>query len=269
MHSVSIDTRWVADTGSLLRGLAPLCVNSSGRPSPPRVLPESFGGWTVAPMARYVDTSIRAAAWLEIHILKIPSTSKPGSPDDVLVRAMADGEADAMAQLYDRWSASLFGLALRITREKADAEEVVVDAFAQAWRDAGRFEPGRGSVGAWLATIARSRALDLVRASGRRHRLTDTAAATSGDTAIAMGSHFSSPSAHVEDDERSRKVRQALDELPAPQRMALEMAYFGGLSQSEIASELSEPLGTVKTRVRLGLRKLRELLEPYGPVGAV
>lgn len=211
--------------------------------------------------SRRVPTTRRAAIQTTVR-----DTER--ATDDVLVRAMARGDADAMARLYDRWSAPLFGLALRITREKADAEEVVVDAFAQAWRDAGRFEAGRGSVGAWLAMIARSRALDLVRSSTRRNRLNDSASVESSDAPVAMGSRFPSPSAHVEDDERARKVREALDALPATQRATLELAYFEGLSQSEIADRLAEPLGTVKTRVRLGLRRLRELLAPLGPLEA-
>lgn len=245
-----------------------LCVPIRRRPSPERIPRRHPAGWTAHPLVRYVDSVPRAAGRTEIAILSTAQNLKQTTPDDLLVRAMAAGESDAMGQLYDRWSSSIFGLALRITREKADAEEVVVDAFAQAWRDAKRFEPGRGSVGAWLATIARSRALDLVRATGRRNRLTDTTAASSVDASIAMGSPTPSPSAHVEDDERARKVRAALDDLPAPQRTVIELAYFGGLSQSEIAERLSEPLGTVKTRVRLGLHKLREQLAVLGPLGA-
>lgn len=250
------------------RANQPLCAAVRRRPSPTWTPRRHPAGWATAPLARYVDKLSRANARTETHILSTAQNLKQTTSDDVLVRAMAAGEPDAMGHLYDRWSSSIFGLALRITRERADAEEVVVDAFAQAWRDAKRFEPGRGSVGAWLATIARSRALDLVRATGRRNRLADTAAASSVDASIAMGSPSPSPSAHVEDDERARKVRAALDQLPAPQRAALELAYFGGLSQSEIAERLSEPLGTVKTRVRLGLHKLREQLAALGPLGA-
>lgn len=169
-----------------------------------------------------------------------------------------------MSALYDRYAASLLGLALRITREQADAEEVVVDTFAQAWRDAARFEIGRGSVAAWLATIARSRALDVIRSRTRRGRLADAAEAEGGD-APAMGSGYASPVANVLADERARRIRDALMELPDSQRTAIDLAYFEGLSQSEIAERLGEPLGTVKTRVRLGLRKMRELLTALGP----
>lgn len=239
----------------------------SALPSPASVLCGGAERWPVASGARYLERprQARSTGWRA----PIQSTATTNASSDIsLVRAMAEGDAGAMASLYDRWSAPLFGLALRITREKADAEEVLVECFAQAWRDASRFQADRGSVGAWLATIARSRALDLLRATGRRRRLVDTAHATSADETVGMGARFAPPSAQVEDDERSRHVRNALDALPAAQRTALELAYFEGLSQSEIADRLAEPLGTVKTRVRLGLRKLRELLAPFGPLEA-
>jgi len=172
-----------------------------------------------------------------------------------------------MSTLYDRYAPGVLGLALRITREQADAEDVVVDTFAQVWRDAARFEMGRGSIGAWVATIARSRALDLVRSRGRRRNLDDAAEAESTTAPPAMGTATPSPMATLLADERSRRVMAALETLPPPQRAALELAYFEGLSQSEISERLREPLGTVKTRVRLGLRRLKELLAPLGPGG--
>lgn len=188
-------------------------------------------------------------------------------PDDsALVLGMTTGDASAMSALYDRYAPGLLGLALRITREQADAEEVVVDTFAQAWREAARFEVGRGSVAAWLVTIARSRALDLLRARSRRGRLDDAAEAEVA-APVAMGSGFVSPIASVLADERARKIQDALLVLPDAQRTAIELAYFEGLSQSEIAERLHEPLGTVKTRLRLGLRKMRELVAALGPGG--
>lgn len=173
------------------------------------------------------------------------------------------GDGTAMSQLYDRYGAAVLGLAMRITHERADAEDVVVDTFAQVWRDARRFESHRGSVASWLATIARSRALDLLRSRGRRNRLDD--AASSGFTNPGMGAPPPSPMAATLADERSRRVEAALATLPDAQRTALELAYFDGLSQSEIAERIDAPLGTVKTRMRLGLRRLRELLKPLSP----
>ena len=178
---------------------------------------------------------------------------------------MMRGEQLAMSTLYDRYAPAVLGLALRITRERADAEDVVVDTFAQVWREASHFQQQRGSVGAWVATIARSRSLDLLRSRGRRHRLDDAATAEGAVAPPAMGSPMPSPMGAVLADERSRRVQGALATLPPAQRSALELAYFEGLSQSEIANRLGEPLGTVKTRTRLGLRRLRELLAPLGP----
>lgn len=189
--------------------------------------------------------------------------SQPSPADGELVARAAQGEERAIGTLYDRYGPVLYAVAYRIVGERADAEEVVVEAFAQAWRDAPRFEAGRGSVAGWLTMIARSRALDLVRARGRRDRITASAAAERPDAPLAMGRVGPDPGGALDHDERRRQVRQALETLSPPQRQAIELAYFEGLSQSEIAERLQEPLGTVKTRVRLGMQKLRECLRPF------
>jgi RNA polymerase sigma-70 factor (ECF subfamily) len=182
----------------------------------------------------------------------------PAADRDLVERAAA-GDERAMTELFDRYGTLVYTVAYRIVGQRADAEEVVVEAFAQAWREAARFEAGRGSVAAWLTTIARSRALDLVRARGRRERLAAGAAALD-----AEGEEDKAGAGdRVEEDERRRLVRQALQNLSLPQRQAIELAFFEGLSQSEIAERLNEPLGTVKTRVRLGMQKLRQSLRPY------
>jgi RNA polymerase sigma-70 factor (ECF subfamily) len=176
---------------------------------------------------------------------------------------MATGEDAALGDLYDRYGKMLYAVALAIVREPADAEEVVVDAFGQAWRSAGTFDASRGSVGAWLATIVRSRALDTVRARGRRARVHERAALLSEDgVATPVATAGSDPSRAVERGEARRLVTQALAALPEPQRAAIELAYFEGLSQSEIAERLAQPLGTIKTRIRTGMEKLRALLGP-------
>jgi RNA polymerase sigma-70 factor (ECF subfamily) len=184
------------------------------------------------------------------------------SDTDLIGRA-AGGDERAMADLYDRYGQVLYAVSYRIVGQRADAEEVVLDAFAQAWRDAARFEGGRGSVAGWLTTIARSRALDLVRARGRRDRITATAAAERPESPPAMGGWRADPSSGVEHSERRAQVQRALETLSPPQRRAIELAFFDGLSQSEIAELLQEPLGTIKTRVRLGMQKLRETLRPF------
>jgi RNA polymerase sigma-70 factor (ECF subfamily) len=192
------------------------------------------------------------------------AASRPApTGDGELVARAAAGDERAIGQLYDRYGAVLYAVAYRISRQRADAEEVVLEAFAQAWREAPRFEAGRGSVAGWLTTIARSRALDLVRARSRRDRITATAAADRPGVSPAMGDFRPDPGGALDNDERQRQVRQALDTLSAPQRQAIELAYFEGLSQSEIAERLQEPLGTVKTRVRLGMQTLRDCLRPF------
>ena len=187
----------------------------------------------------------------------------PGADDAELVAQAARGDERAVGRLYDRYGAVLYAVAYRIVGQRADAEEVVLEAFAQAWREAPRFEAGRGSVAGWLTIIARSRALDLVRARSRRERVTASAAADRPETSPAMSEFRPDPAGALDHDERRRQVQHALTLLSPPQRQAIELAYFEGLSQSEIAERLQEPLGTVKTRVRLGMQKLRECLRPF------
>lgn len=175
----------------------------------------------------------------------------------------AQGDERALGKLYDRYSGPLYSVAYRIAGERADAEEIVLETFSQAWREAGRFRSEKGSVVAWLTIICRSRALDLVRARGRRTRLVDSAAAADRNQAPAMGGGGASPADLVAHDERARRVAEALATLSPPQRQAIELAYYEGLSQSEIAEQLEEPLGTIKTRVRLAMQKLRDALRSY------
>jgi RNA polymerase sigma-70 factor, ECF subfamily len=195
----------------------------------------------------------------------MPDAAPPPSSaaDGELVARAAQGDEGALGQLYDRYGAVLYAVAYRIAGQRADAEEIVLEAFAQAWREAPGFEAGRGSVAGWLTMIARSRALDLVRARSRRERITASAAADRLGVSPAMGEFRADPGGALDHDERRRQVRQALESLSPPQRQAIELAYFEGLSQSEIAERLQEPLGTVKTRVRLGMQKLRECLRPF------
>jgi len=188
---------------------------------------------------------------------------RPAAPDRALVERMAAGDERALGTLYDRHGAAAYALALAVVRERADAEEVVADAFGQAWRTAGQFDPGRGSVAAWLATITRTRGLDLVRARGRRGRTLTRAAQESSDgLAAPLAGAGEAPDRDLERAEARRLVAWSLAELPEPQRRVIELAYFGGLTQTEIAAELQQPLGTVKTRMRAGMEKLRGSLAP-------
>jgi RNA polymerase sigma-70 factor (ECF subfamily) len=191
------------------------------------------------------------------------------TPDSALVAQAAGGDERALGELYDRFGGMAFSLACAIVGEHADAEEVVADAFAQVWRSASAFDPARGSVAAWVATIVRTRALDLVRSRKRRARVLEEAAVVTdeGET-LVLAPTLEPPDRGAEVTETSAIVRKSLAELPAPQRRVIELAYFGGLSQSEIAAQLSEPLGTVKTRMRAGMEKLRQALRPVLEAGA-
>lgn len=193
---------------------------------------------------------------------------KPAPPsarlaDHDLVARAARGDEQAIGTLYDRYGGVLYAVAYRIVGQRADAEDVVIEAFAQAWREAIRFEAARGSVAGWLTMIARSRALDAVRARSRRDRITASAAADQPQSSPAMGAWRADPSDSYDYAERRQQVQAALQTLSSPQRQAIELAFFEGLSQSEIAERLQEPLGTIKTRVRLGMQKLRDSLRPF------
>ncbi|HXH41368.1 MAG TPA: sigma-70 family RNA polymerase sigma factor [Thermoanaerobaculia bacterium] len=178
-----------------------------------------------------------------------------------LLPAVAHGDLAAFEQLYDRHSSTLYALLLRILANPDDAQEVLQETFVKAWMNAKMFDSVRGSDVAWLISIARSRGIDRLRS--RRIR---------GDREDEAGREVSSSFGFVEkrtgaDDaiqsEERRAVRSALAELPDSQRIALALAYFEGLSQSEIAEKLGEPLGTIKTRMQLGMKKLRESLKAF------
>jgi RNA polymerase sigma-70 factor (ECF subfamily) len=188
------------------------------------------------------------------------------SNDDIgLIAAMARGDERAAAQLYDKYSAPLFALAVRIVGESADAEDVVLDTFTQAWNSSPRYEAGRGSVLGWLITIARTRALDLVRGRGRRSKAVDTASRSMGDEPVGVAGHTVSAADSVELAERATAVNSALNVLSGSQRSCIELAFYEGLTHSEIAERLGEPLGTIKTRIRLGMQKLRDVLQDLPP----
>jgi RNA polymerase sigma-70 factor (ECF subfamily) len=174
--------------------------------------------------------------------------------DNELLNAVARGDEQALAGIYDRYRLILFGLILRILHDRQEAEEVLQETFLQVWRRAGDFDEARGRPFTWLVTIARSRALDRLRVLGSRARLADEVEAHSS------GAEVGDAAADAVKSEQATIVRQALAELPEEQRRALFLAYFEGLTQSEISTRLGEPLGTVKTRMRSGLMKLRELL---------
>jgi RNA polymerase sigma-70 factor (ECF subfamily) len=176
-------------------------------------------------------------------------------PDADLLRAVARGDEESLAAIYDRYRTILFGLLFRILGNRAEAEDVLQEVFVQVWQRARDFDENRGKAFTWLVTLARSRAIDRLRSLGSRSRTIEAATKESAD---AVGDA-------IEDainNERGEVVRAALKELPEEQRAALLMAYFDGFSQSEIAERTNTPLGTVKTRMRTGMTKLREVLAP-------
>ncbi len=174
--------------------------------------------------------------------------------DEALVALVARGDEGALAELYDRVSRIAYGLALRVLRDERHAEDAVQEAFLQVWRSAATFRAERAKASTWILTLVHRRAVDLVRREERRQTdpmLDDDAAgASTEDTEEAAWLRF----------ERER-VQAALKQLPDVQREALELAYYGGFSQSELAERLGVPLGTIKSRMFAGLSRLRDLLD--------
>ena len=194
-------------------------------------------------------------------------TTGPGPEDDgsALIAALAAGDERAAGRLYDRYAPMLMAVAFRITRSRADAEEVVLETLEQAWRQAQRYEQSRGSLGAWLAVIARSRAFDRVRTDQRRARRVVSVEEQPGGAFPDAIDESASSMDVAEASEARVLVARALGALPAAQREAVELAFYDGLSHSEVAERLGEPLGTIKTRIRMGMRKLRDMLQPLSP----
>lgn len=175
-----------------------------------------------------------------------------------LIARTAQGDQAAFAVLYDRTSPQVYGLVLRILGNREAAEEVTLDVYTQIWRQACAYDETRGTPGGWVMTLARTRAIDRYRAGA-----TERGRFASLDAVELFASTGDTPEEDVAGQERRRYVQRALALLTVEQRQAIALAYFGGLSQSEIADQLKLPLGTVKTRMRLGMIKLREALAPY------
>jgi RNA polymerase sigma-70 factor, ECF subfamily len=178
--------------------------------------------------------------------------------DADLLRRMAAGDEAALGALYDRWAPLVHSVVLRVVGDADDAEELVEETFWQAWRQAGRYDASRGGISGWLVVIARSRALDRVRLRGWQRA--GAASGLDGAAAAEPVVDVAGPLDAAAQDETRRLVRAALEKLPVEQRETVEMAYFRGMSQTEIAAATGQPLGTVKTRARLALQKLREAL---------
>jgi RNA polymerase sigma-70 factor (ECF subfamily) len=172
-----------------------------------------------------------------------------------LIHRIAQGDQQALAPLYDETSRFVYALALRILQDIGLAEEATMDVYLQIWRQARSYEPARGTPSAWLLRMARSRAIDLLRREARKKRLEESLEAASW---MAAGTHDPEKASLL--GEEQRRAREALAKLNPEQREVIEIAYFAGLSHSEIAELLGLPLGTIKTRIRSGMMKLRESL---------
>ena len=194
--------------------------------------------------------------WLLAALARMRPAAESQAEDLESLRRFASGDQGAAAGLYDRHARALYSLILRIVGDEGEAEDVLQEVFVQAFRQAGRYDSSRGAVAAWLLMMARSRAIDRVRA--RRARVEGR----TGEVTVLNDLPDSQPDASsaMLGEEQTRLVREALAGLPLLQRMAIELAYYEGLSHTEIAERLEQPLGTVKTRIRTGLLKLRDVL---------
>jgi RNA polymerase sigma-70 factor (ECF subfamily) len=169
------------------------------------------------------------------------------------IRAMRAGDREAFSAFYDRYAPLVYPLILRVVGEPADAADVLQETFWEAWRAAGTYDAARGTPEAWIIVRARARAIDRVRSVRRKYE-TFAAAATE---AVTVASPEADPAERAED---RGVVQDALAQLPAAQREVIELAYYGGLTQTEIAERLQQPLGTVKTRIRAALERLRDIM---------
>ncbi|MDQ2756192.1 MAG: ECF RNA polymerase sigma factor SigK [Actinomycetota bacterium] len=183
-----------------------------------------------------------------------PEGTSPSETHADLLRAASLGDERAFARLYDAVSARLFGLVVRVVRDPAQSEEVTQEAFLEIWKTASRFDENRGSALGWMMTIAHRKAVDRVRSAEAASRRDNTY----HDATAEVEFDSTAEAAHASLD--AERVRRALDSLTAAQRGALELAYFGGYTHSEVAAMLGLPLGTAKTRIRDGLIRLRDNL---------
>jgi len=183
----------------------------------------------------------------------MPTSSQDPAP---LLPSVARGDAEAFDALYERHASTLFAVLLRILGNPEDAREIMQETFVQVWNRAAQFDPERGNEIAWMISICRNRGIDRIRS----RKLREIRESQAGIEISRRGPSVSvsTGAENVLRTEEQKLIRRALEDLPAAQRTALELAYFEGLSQSEIAQQLGEPLGTVKTRMHLGMKKLRD-----------
>jgi RNA polymerase sigma-70 factor (ECF subfamily) len=245
--------------GPVLRGVP------GGHPTgpSPRTQSRGWGGGRLSALALEVREIGYGAAgvswWLRpVRYVRLATPWADGEDDQRLMEALKSGEASALGVLYDRYSGAVFGLCRRILGDSAEAEEASLDTFRQIWEQADRYDAGRARPLTWLLTIARSRSLDRVRARGRRRQVP---MAPDDEQLLRALERNALPSAgalgRVLERELAERVRGVLARLGSSQREAVELSYYAGLSHAEIAERLETPLGTVKTRIRQGLVRMR------------
>ena len=177
-------------------------------------------------------------------------TAAPVTDDGRLLQRVRQGDQSAMAEIFDRYGRAVYSVALRILKDTGHAEDVMQEIFLQIWRNSDSFVQGRGSLGAWLVVVARNRSIDLLRRRKPVDSVDDVILASSGNLASEVEHHA-----------MMEKVQKVLKDLPAEQQRSMELAFFEGLSHSEIAEKTGDPLGTVKTRIRLALITLRKAFQ--------
>ncbi len=181
----------------------------------------------------------------------------PQAEDMLLIQRIADGDEAAFAQLYDSYAARLFSFVFKILKDQKETEDVVQEGFVQIWKKASSYSEARGSVFSWAALIMRSRAIDRFRARARHHRNVDALTSATEE----QGGFSNETEQDLASNEQRKIVSEALQKIPTDQKVAIEMAFFSGLTHLEISEKLREPLGTVKARIRRGLTKLQSLLQ--------
>jgi RNA polymerase sigma-70 factor (ECF subfamily) len=215
-------------------------------------------GWLVQPRRGWTYQSPSGPPFLSCATTEPSLQIKevPMSPEECMQR-IANGEEAALGELYDQLGGLLFSLARRVTGNDREAEEIVQDVFVTAWRNARTFDAHRASVTTWLTTLARNKAIDRLRAARRR------LPAAAQDTEFLPETHdpAPTPAENAQSDDRRDRVAAWMSQLPANQRQAVELAFFDGLTHPEIATRLNETIGTVKSRIRLGLDRLRQKMK--------
>jgi RNA polymerase sigma-70 factor (ECF subfamily) len=189
-----------------------------------------------------------------------PESASELSHEIELLRRTGEGDRRSFEQLYERFSGVLFSTAYRVLNNQQAAEDVLQDVFIQIWEKAPLYDSNRGKPLTWAVTLTRNKAIDRLRSVQRRHRLQDDV-----EKEASIGEQFDGRSSldEVEGIEKAQLIRDAISKLSKDQREAIQLAFFSGLTQTEIAEKLGEPLGTIKARIRRGMMKLRELVEPW------